>query len=186
MREAIFNVLGSLADLEGARVADLFAGSGAMGIEALSRGAGSAVFVDRSPAALKAVRSNLVAAGLDDARATIVRADVLSWLSGRSGSRTRAVGHFDLVLCDPPYDFASWDLLLGEVDADIAVLESNRQLEVPEGWNVIRLKRYGGTLVTVVSAAGNRRSGGSRGEDGASRRVSGPGTTMDTNQKGKP
>lgn len=187
VREAIFDILGTLVDLEGARVADLFAGSGAMGIEALSRGAGSVVFVDRSPAALRAVRSNLEAAGLEGASVAMVRADVVSWLSGRPGGRSVSADHFDLALCDPPYDFASWEPLLRKLDAGVAVLESNRLVEVPEVWDVIRQKRYGGTLVTVVSAAGNKGSGGSRGDAGGrSRRVSGPRTTVESSRKGKP
>ena len=79
VREAIFDILFSLGGVDGLLVADLFAGSGAMGIEALSRGAASVTFVDRSPEALAAVRANLASVGLADAErdgdATVVRAD---------------------------------------------------------------------------------------------------------------
>ena len=142
VREAIFNVLGSLVDLEGAAVVDLFAGSGAMGIEALSRGAASVVFVDSSAAAVRAVRANVTGTGLDPGATRVVRADVLDWL--------RRPQRFDLALCDPPYSFDAWEDLLGRLHAEVAVLESDRPVEVPARWETIRNKRYGGTLVTVV------------------------------------
>ena len=94
VREALFAMLG---DVGGARVLDLYAGSGALGIEALSRGADSAVFVERDAQALAAIERNLGAVG---AEATVVRQDVLRFLA-------RADGAFDLVFCDPPYDSAA-------------------------------------------------------------------------------
>ncbi|HTT87441.1 MAG TPA: RsmD family RNA methyltransferase [Acidimicrobiales bacterium] len=144
VREAIFDVLGGVVELTGATVADLFAGSGAMGIEALSRGAASVVFVDHSPVALRAVRQNLTAAGLDDAPTRIVRAEALRWLA-----RPHA---FDLALCDPPYAFDAWHELLGRLRAAVAVLETDRPVDTPPTWEVIKRKRYGGTLVSVVRA----------------------------------
>src|SRR5690349_20918096 len=77
VREALFSILGDR--VEGARVLDLFAGSGALGLEALSRGAASATFVDSAPAAIRAVKANLAALG---AEAEVVRADALRWLRG--------------------------------------------------------------------------------------------------------
>lgn len=144
-------MLAGLLDIEGATVADLFAGSGAMGIEALSRGAASVVFVDRSPAALRAVRANLAATGFDLAVASVVRADVLDWLR-----RPHAV---DLALCDPPYAFAAWGELLGLLRAGLGVLESNRPIDVPDSWEILKGKRYGGTLVTVVRPTGADQKG---------------------------
>ena len=191
-------MLGSLVDLKGATVADLFAGSGAMGIEALSRGAGAVVFVDRAAAALRAVRSNLVAVGMQDARVSLVRADVLAWLSrpARPARLARparpasvALGSpkwFDLVLCDPPYAFVAWGELLRLLDAGIAVLETNRPIEVPGNWKVVRHKRHGGTLLTVVRAVGTQPSGGSCDDDGERGRVAGLDITSETNQRGTP
>ncbi len=150
VREAIFDVLGSLVDLEGMVVADLFAGSGAMGIEAISRGADSVVFVDDAPAALRAVRDNLAQLGIED-QGRVVREDVLRFI-GRARD-------FDLALCDPPYEFEAWDALLGGLRATLAVLESRRPVEVPVGWEVIKHKRYGGTLVTVVRSLGAHEKG---------------------------
>ncbi|HUI03489.1 MAG TPA: 16S rRNA (guanine(966)-N(2))-methyltransferase RsmD [Acidimicrobiales bacterium] len=145
VREAVFDILGSLVDLEGAAVADLFAGSGALGIEALSRGAASCTFVDDAPAALAVVRENLAALGLAG-RSVVVRRDVLAFLEGEH--------RFDLSLCDPPYEFTAWEVLLGRLSAPLAVLESRRPVTAPAGWEVIRHKRYGGTLVTVVRSPG--------------------------------
>ena len=94
VREALFSILGSV---EGASVLDLFAGSGALGIEALSRGAANATFVDRDPGAIAAIRRNLEALGLDSA--TVHRRDALAHL------RTATATH-DLVFVDPPYSCA--------------------------------------------------------------------------------
>jgi 16S rRNA (guanine966-N2)-methyltransferase len=94
VREALFSMLG---DVEGARVLDLFAGSGALGIEALSRGAASVVFVERDARAAAAIERNLAAVGAD---ARIARQDVGRFLG-------RDEGPYDLVFCDPPYDSAS-------------------------------------------------------------------------------
>ena len=145
VREATFNALGSLGVVEGAAVLDLFAGSGAMGIEALSRGAASATFVDRDPKALAAVRANLDATGLSD-RATVVRADASRWLDG--------AGRFDLAVLDPPYatDDATWAELLDGLDAEVVVLESDRQLPVPGRWGILRSRSYGGSVVVLARA----------------------------------
>jgi 16S rRNA (guanine966-N2)-methyltransferase len=94
VREALFSMLG---DVGGARVLDLYAGSGALGIEALSRGADSAVFVERDARAVAAIERNLAAVGVE---ANVVRQDVVRFLA-------RADGAFDLVFCDPPYDSAA-------------------------------------------------------------------------------
>ena len=145
VREATFNALGSLGVVEGARVLDLFAGSGAMGIEALSRGAAWATFVDRDPRALAAVRANLDATGLGD-RAEVVRAEAGRWLGG--------AGRFDLAVLDPPYatDDATWVALLEGLDAGVAVLESDREVSLPEGWGILRSRSYGGSVVLLARA----------------------------------
>lgn len=149
VREAIFDIVGSMGGVEGLAVADLFCGSGALGAEALSRGAASVAFVDRDRSTLEAVRKNLLATGLAAPTVgfrpgahVLVRAELPAWLHG--------AGHFDLALCDPPYSFSAWSPLLGALDATVAVLESSTPVEVPDGWSVTRCRRYGGTLVTVV------------------------------------
>ena len=164
VREAIFDVLQSEVALEDAAVVDLFAGSGALGIEALSRGAASAVFVERHRAALSVIEANLRSLGLED-RASVVRAEVLGWLERAGAGRSR----FDLALCDPPYDFDSWRALLSRLDAEVAVLESSRPLAMPGRWRVVRSKRYGGTLVTVVRHDSDGPRAGTSSPDGTAR-----------------
>ncbi len=94
-REGLFNSLGSLLDLDGARVLDLYAGSGALGLEALSRGAAEVVFVESGPRVLPVLRANLAAVGLPGGR--VVAGSVPTVVAGP------ASGDFDLVLADPPY-----------------------------------------------------------------------------------
>jgi 16S rRNA (guanine966-N2)-methyltransferase len=93
VREALFSIIGPV---EGLRVLDLFAGSGALGIEALSRGAAHATFVDNDPRALEALRANLEALG---AEGVVRRSEALSFLAAGPGS-------YDLVFLDPPYSSA--------------------------------------------------------------------------------
>lgn len=149
VREAIFAVLGSLAadvgvPLEGSTVADLFAGSGALGIEALSRGAAGAVFVESDGVAADTIKGNLAGLNLVDRRVQVVRGDVLRWL--------RTADPVDLVLCDPPYAFDRWDelaALLAPVTR-LAVLETRARLDLGPGWELLREKYYGGTVVLVA------------------------------------
>jgi 16S rRNA (guanine966-N2)-methyltransferase len=147
VREAIFDILYSLGGVDGLLVADLFAGSGGLGIEALSRGAASVTFVDNDPASMSCIRENLAAVGLGDAErdgdATLVRADVGNWAS-------TTVSRYDLILCDPPYAFDGWPELIGQLPADLAILESGSEIVPPEGWRVIKTRHYGSTLVTVA------------------------------------
>jgi 16S rRNA (guanine966-N2)-methyltransferase len=140
----MFSTLTSMDVLEGSRVLDLFAGSGALGIEALSRGAESAVLVDDDPDALAVIRSNLDVLGADAVRATVVRSEVLSYLSGAPA--------VDLVLADPPYDFAEWPALLALLAdrAELVVAETATEWKAGPGWETVKQKRYGGTVVTIV------------------------------------
>ena len=142
-REAIFNVLESRGGVEGARVLDLFAGTGALGIEALSRGAASATFVERDRAAASVIRDNLASLGLDG---RVAVADATAFVR-------REQGHYDIAFADPPYDFDAWADLLDALHARIAVLESDREVDVGDGWEVVRVKRYGGTVVTLALPA---------------------------------
>ena len=140
VREATFNALGSLDLVRDALVVDLFAGSGALGIEALSRGAEHCTFVERDRSALRTLRDNLDALGLVG-RATVVPGDALV--------RARGVAA-DLVLADPPYGFEAWDELLAKIDAPFVVAESGRELADVAGWSTQRAKRYGRTWVTFL------------------------------------
>jgi 16S rRNA (guanine966-N2)-methyltransferase len=151
VREALFNTLGSLGAVEDSRVADLFAGSGALGIEALSRGAESCVFVDQHRGVRQVIEENLRVTGLAD-RAEIVASPVAAWLFGVASDRPP----FDLVLLDPPYstDDDEWAVILEGVGAvapgGFVVVESDRRVPVPDGWGVRKEKKYGGTLVSVL------------------------------------
>jgi 16S rRNA (guanine966-N2)-methyltransferase len=141
VREAVFNSLVSLGVIEDAVVADLYAGCGALGIEALSRGAASCVFVERDGQALRTLRGNIETLGLAD-RARVVSSDVLAVAASLTA--------LDLVLADPPYNFDAWEQLLGLVTAGFVVAESDREVSAPDGWQTVRAKRYGRTWVTFL------------------------------------
>ncbi len=145
VREATFNALHSLGAIEGATVVDLFAGSGALGIEALSRGAAHATFVDRDRRAVDAITANLATTGLADA-ATVQTTTVERALA----EAARAVQRWSLALVDPPYAFDEWEPLLAAIPADLVVVESGRPVAVPDGWRAIRERRYGATLVAIL------------------------------------
>ncbi len=144
-REATFNALGSLGVVVGARVIDAFAGSGALGIEALSRGAEHCTFIERDREALEVLHENLETLGLTD-RSTVVRGDAMTNIG--------LVRNASLVLADPPYEFKQWGQFLAEVGCDLVVAESDRDmnLELPAiiGWEVTRVKRYGRAYVSFL------------------------------------
>lgn len=140
VREAVFNMLASLGAIGDATVADLFAGSGAMGIEALSRGASRAVFVESDPAAVRAIEANLEATGLT-AGAEIRRGDATTFRDA-----------VDVVFVDPPYAFDGWTALLTALDASYVVIESDREVDPGAKWLVNKSRRYGGTVVTLAEA----------------------------------
>jgi 16S rRNA (guanine966-N2)-methyltransferase len=141
VRQAMFNSLDSAGLIDGAAIADLYAGSGALGIEAMSRGAATCVFVERDRAALQALRANISALGLTD-RATVVTSDVPAWVPALRG--------VDLALIDPPYEFDGWDQLLGLLHVPYVVAESGRQVEPPSGWALMKSRRYGRTWVSQL------------------------------------
>jgi 16S rRNA (guanine966-N2)-methyltransferase len=139
VREATFNALTSLDVVDGAVVLDGFAGSGALGIEALSRGAARCTFVERDRGALAALRANLERCGLGPDRASVVPGDI-----------ARVEGEWDLALLDPPYAYDSWPDLLTGLDAQVAVCESGSPPPAVDGWAVVRQKAYGATVVTIL------------------------------------
>jgi 16S rRNA (guanine966-N2)-methyltransferase len=154
VREGLFSSLGGR--LEGARVLDLYAGTGALGIEALSRGAEDAVFVDASPAAVSAVRDNLARTGLED-RTAVHRSDVRRFLERRPAD----LEGFDLVFLDPPYESGG-----SELDPVLELLDVNPLLRegftvvlsrgsrsskdvIPLHWAVARRLSYGDSVVML-------------------------------------
>ena len=152
-REGVFSSLGP--QVPGARVLDLYAGTGAMGIEALSRGADEAVFVERAPDAAAAIHANLDRARLAD-RATVHLMDVARFLAGPGTERP-----FDLVLADPPYDLGIdelervlADLASGWLVGDGWTVALTRGVKsstpvIPVHWAIARQLRYGDGLVIV-------------------------------------
>ena len=142
VRESMFNALHSLDAIADATVLDLFAGSGALGIEALSRGAAHATFVERDARTRQLVERNLEGTGLAD-RATVVARDADGYLRGDPPA-------VDLALLDPPYAFDDWDGLLGALRARTIVIETGRDLDLPAPWEVVRTKWYGSTLVVIA------------------------------------
>jgi 16S rRNA (guanine966-N2)-methyltransferase len=143
VREALFSMLGDVSD---ARVLDLYAGSGALGIEALSRGAGSAVFVERDAGAMRAIERNLAVLGLEQ---RVVRQDAERFL-------TREAGTFDLVFCDPPYDSAS--RLAGVLAERLPVLtsegarivtESDKRMPLELPFPLLTERTYGDTRIAI-------------------------------------
>lgn len=141
VRQAVFNSLVSMGALDGAVVADLYAGSGALGIEALSRGAERCVFVERDRAALQALRQNITTLGIEE-RCTVHATDVMAWVP--------AMRNVDIAFIDPPYAFDAWEQLLPLVDVGLVVAEADDPVAAPDGWEELRSKRYGRTWVTTL------------------------------------
>jgi 16S rRNA (guanine966-N2)-methyltransferase len=141
----VFDILGSLGGVDGSTVADLFAGSGALGIEALSRGARQVTFVEVGRQALVAIRENLRTTGFEGEQSHVVKADVLHFLDRPH--------FFDVVFADPPYEYGGWEKLLSKLECGVAVLEAGEPIDVPPRWEVARRKRYGDTLVIVIRPA---------------------------------
>ena len=148
LREALFSILGPWVD--GVRVLDLFSGSGALGIEALSRGAREAVFVEENAGACGVIRSNLEAAGL---AGRVVRGDVFATLR-------REAGEFGLILADPPYALPGRADLAGRLlgcpdlparleSGAMLVLEVEAEREPPagDGWDLRDRRVYGSSAI---------------------------------------
>ncbi len=147
VREAVFNALGSLDVVDGAIVVDAFAGTGAMGIEALSRGAAHCTFIEKDREALQVLKRNISALGLSD-RSSIVSVDVKSAVPQH--------GECDLFIADPPYGFSDWLSVLRHVTARVVVLESDREIVDVDGWETVRAKKYGRTHVAFLQPMGEQ------------------------------
>ena len=150
VREAWFSIVGH--NIAGASVLDLFSGSGALGLEALSRGAASVVFVEKARAALDALRANIATLGVQDA-STVIRGDAMRYARGLDAHT------FDLAFADPPYDRG----LAGELLIAHAEVPFSRELWVEhrthETLPVLpgtSSRRYGDTTLTLLpSSQGN-------------------------------
>jgi 16S rRNA (guanine966-N2)-methyltransferase len=147
VREALFSILGTRT--HDARVLDLFAGSGALGIEALSRGAQTVTFVDDAHAAIRAVQANLQAL---NAGAEVHRTDALRFL----GAASRSGAQYDLVFLDPPYRYAerlarplSEAIPAVLAPGAVAVAESDRRAPLALDLPLHDERRYGDTLIRI-------------------------------------
>ena len=146
VKESVFNII--QFDIEGRRVLDLFAGTGQLGIECLSRGAAEAVFIDENTAAVKIVKENLKTCGFT---AAVLQQDALSYL--------RHCGRFDLVFVDPPYDSGLYESVLETINSvdilsngGIIICESRREKTLPDMRVPYRKKKehnYGRVKLTV-------------------------------------
>ena len=155
VKESIFNILGG--EIEGKVILDLFAGTGNLGIEALSRGARKAIFVEKGKEALKVIHRNLLQCGLMD-QSEIISEDVnraIVFLQRRKES-------FDLILMDPPYEKGWVQKTLSSLisnpifhEGSIMVIEHSRREPLPEkieGWMLIRHRKIGDTVVSFFQA----------------------------------
>ena len=154
VKESLFNIL--RGGMEGNVVLDLFAGTGSLGIEALSRGAKKAIFVEKGREALQLIQKNLIQLGLEE-RSEILPKDV-----------NRAIGIlkqrgecFDLIMMDPPYEKGLIQRTLMKLNShqiyhkeSILVIEHNRREPLPrilDGWNLIRERRIGDTVISFLT-----------------------------------
>jgi 16S rRNA (guanine(966)-N(2))-methyltransferase RsmD len=153
VRETLFNWLGQ--DLSGMACLDLFAGSGALGFEALSRGAASVIMVEKNPAALRALRDNaqkLGATGL-----TVVRGDALEFARG---ARSR----FDVVFVDPPYRLGAQAAALAPLRGLVAAggrvyVEGDAVFEAPRGWAILKHARAGSVHFHLLAREADDQGG---------------------------
>jgi 16S rRNA (guanine966-N2)-methyltransferase len=152
VKEALFSVLGPLDDLV---VADVFAGTGALGIEALSRRAARAVFIEKNPKALEALRDNLAVLGLAEPEATVV-----TTAAERATKRLAELGPFDLVLLDPPYAqvalavrFLDDLALAGALATEARAVLEHASTDEPttERWTLEERRRYGDSSISLFT-----------------------------------
>ena len=153
VRESLFNVLSHQIDFDGLRVLDLFAGTGALGLEALSRGAAHVTFVDDGRVAQGLIRRNIALTGSRD-RADLIRRD-----ASRLGDNPGAA--HDLIFLDPPYGKALGQKALAAVtkggwvaDDALIVWEESTPMAAPEGFDLHDTRKYGNTYVTLTNRTG--------------------------------
>ena len=171
VREAVFNMLAARLDFDGISVVDLYAGSGALGLEALSRGAAPVLFVEHDRRAAEVITANIAAVGLPGAHlrrgsvATVLAAGAARELGAGPGARELGAGPgaaADLVFADPPYDMpaAEVDSMLALLDSDwvsagsIVIVErsvGSPPLAWPSGWEPWPQRRYGDTRIDTAS-----------------------------------
>jgi 16S rRNA (guanine966-N2)-methyltransferase len=154
IRESIFNILGR--SLEGSTVLDLFAGSGSLGLEALSRGAGRVHFVDSARRCVDMIRRNVAKIGAGDA-CTVSRQKALDFVRAWQGQP------FSLIFIDPPFLSAGASMVLGALPSSrvfsdqalaVARIHWREDIQVPQSLRVVRRRKFGENVVLFVGAAG--------------------------------
>ncbi len=151
VKKSLFDMLEARADLHGFSVLDLFAGSGALGIEAISRGATEVIFVDNASRTLK---ENMDLIRADTADVRVVRNDALAYLKSAAAGGVL----FDLIFLDPPYAFSNWPELLQLSskllsEESYLVIESDQEVQLPDSLRLEKLKSYGSTVVMIAAPA---------------------------------
>jgi len=149
VREALFSLVTHRVQLEGTRVLDLFAGTGALGIEAISRGAAYAVFVEKQPRVLSVARKNAEQLGILD-QCVLLRRDAVAYLSQQHGER------YDLIMADPPYALTSMNQLpamaLPHLNPQgIFVLEHDKRISFARNPQLVFSRPYGRTIVSIFA-----------------------------------
>lgn len=157
-RESIFNILANYINFENAVILDIFAGTGAMGFEAISRGAGKAVFIEKSKKSIAVIKEVSVLLGIDSSQCEIIQADALNWLKAQEKSMERKL--FDVIFCDPPYHLRLANAVLVMIENSaitnpgaIVVIEHGTAelLMVPTNWKLIKTKQFGETVVDFIT-----------------------------------
>ena len=142
VKEAIFNSLHSYGLVENRSFLDLFSGTGSLGIEALSRGAKSVVFIDHHAEAIDCIILNVEKLNYGST-SKILKTDALSFLERDD--------YFDVALLDPPYKYEHWGTLLKRVNAHSIVIESSEQVTLESDWEIIKSQKYGQTNLLIAS-----------------------------------
>ena len=162
VRGALFNMLEQWIDLDGATVVDLYAGSGALGIESLSRGAAHATFVDADSRTCGLIRENLKSLNIPSSETEVACQKAIPWLK-----RADSASLVQLVLLDPPYAAGEYDAVLTALgswpclagDAILAVeCSAKRDLDVPASLEVLKTKRYGDTELVFLRKSDSARN----------------------------
>jgi len=155
-RESLFNILGNYIDFEGIKIADVCAGSGAFGIEAISRGAAHCHFVDKSRKSLDYILSAVLGFGIEKTEYKLHLSDALSFVkkfvSDQPGSK------LDLIFTDPPYKDNYLNEMFGIISSEglideggifVCEHEVKKGVLAPSGWSLLKSKTFGGTVIDI-------------------------------------
>jgi len=142
VKEAIFNSLHSYGLVKDKSFLDLFSGTGSLGIEALSRGANSVVFIDNHEEAIDCITVNVEKLNYGSA-SKILKTDALNFLKKKE--------YFDVALIDPPYKYEHWGPLLEHINAHAIVIESSENITLESDWQIIKSQKYGQTNLLIAT-----------------------------------